>query len=177
MLINCFWVSGRYKEQGYGKALFQECVRDAKGMDGIAVVVAKKKQPFMSEKKFFQKQGFTLADTAEPYFELWYKPLKKSASIPQFKTCAKNGVCDHQQGLSVFYTNGCPFNEYYVNVELKKVAEARGIPLKINKIETLEQAQNHFVPHTLYSVFYNGKFITQHVLNEKFFDKFIPLNN
>ncbi len=172
MLINCFWVSGKYKGNGHGKALLQECEKDAKGMNGVVVVAATKKQPFMSEKKFFQKQGFVLCDKAEPYFELWYKPFKKDAPIPTFKGIAKNATCDIENGLAVYYTNGCPFNEYYV-ADLKKVATKKGYDIKAVKIESREQAQNNFVPHTLYSVFKDGKFVTQHILNEKYFDKFI----
>ena len=150
-------------------------MNDAKNMNGIVVVVGKKKQPFMSEKKFFQKQGFELCDTALPYFELWYKPFKKNAAIPKFKPVAKNAKCDIKEGVAVYYTNACPFTDYYVNNELKQIAKAKGIKLKITKLETKEQAQNHFVPHTIYSVFYNGKFVTQHILNEKYFDKFIRI--
>ena len=174
MLINCFWVSGRFKGQGHGKALFEECVTDAKGMNGLIVVVANKKQPFMSEKKFFIKQGFSLCDTAAPYFELWYKPFKESAPKPKFKDIARHGTCDVQKGLSVYYTNACPFTEYYVNTELARVAAEKGYPLAIKKLETREQAQNHFVPHTIYSLFLDGKFVTQHIINEKYFDRFIP---
>ena len=175
MLINCFWVSGRFKGHGNAKSLLNHCIEDSSQMNGIVVIVAKKKQPFMSEKKFFIKQGFELCDTAEPYFELLYKPFNKNAPKPRIKDCAKNAMCDVENGLSVYYTNGCPFNEYYVNKELKSVADKRGIPITITKLETPEQAQNHFVPHSLYSVFYNGKFVTQHVLNEKYFDKFIQI--
>jgi hypothetical protein len=121
----------------------------------------KKKQPFMSEKKFFQKYGFELCDTALPYFELWYKPFKKNAVVPKFKNCAKLGESDKKEGLSVYYTNACPFTEYYTNTELIAAAKSRGIPLEIHKLETKEQAQNHSVPHTIYSVFYKGKFVTQ----------------
>lgn len=173
MLINCFWVSGRYKGEGHGKALYNYCLEDAKDMNGLVVITGSKKQPFMSEKKFFKKQGFVLADTALPYFELWYKPLKENAPIPKFKEIAKIGKNDIEDGLVVYYTNACPFNEYYVNTSLKTAAEKREVKLTINKLETREQARNHFVPHTIYSVFYNGEFITQHILNEKTFDKFI----
>lgn len=175
MFINCFWVSGKYKGQGHGKALYEYCLKDANDMNGLVVVTGSKKQPFMSEKKFFKKQGFVLADTAWPYFELWYKPLKENAPIPQFKEIAKNGKNDKEDGLVVYYTNACPFNEYYVNTELKNIATKKGVKLTIKKLETREQAQNHFVPHTIYSVFYHGKFVTQHILNEKSFDKFIKL--
>lgn len=173
MLINCFWVSGRFKGQGNGKRLFQECLNDAQGMNGIVAVTAKKKQPFMSDRKFFQRQGFELCDTAKPYFELWHLPLKNGAPKPKFKPRAKEGICDVENGLSVYYTDGCPFNDFYVNSVLANTAKSKDIPLKISKLETRKQAQNHFVPHTLYSVFFNGKFVTQQVLSEKSFEKFI----
>ncbi len=173
MMINCFWVSGQYKGKGNGKLLFEECVRDSNGLDGIAVIVGNKKMPFMSDKKFFKNQGFELCDTAEPYFELWHKKLKPNAETPKFKECAKQAECDNKEGITVYYSNGCPFTEYYVNTELTRVAKNKGEKLKIVKLETKEQAQNHVVPFTNYSVFYNGKFVTQHILNEKYFDKFI----
>ncbi len=174
MLINCFWVSGKYKGQGYGKQLFQACEAEAreKGMDGIVAVVGSKKQPFMSEKKFFKLQGFELCDTAPPYFELWHKSFSEEKPIPKFKACTQKSECDITDGLAVYYTNACPFTEYYVNTELKSVAEKKGIIFTAKKLSR-EEAQNHFVPHTMYSIFYNGKFVTQHILNEKYFDKFL----
>jgi GNAT superfamily N-acetyltransferase len=176
MLINCFWVSGKYKGQGYGSQLYQACEDDARkaGMKGIVVVTSKKKQPFMSDLKFFKRKGFELADEAPPYFQLWYKPLDTKVEAPRFKEVAKSATCDVKKGLAVYYTHGCPFNEYYVNVELKRIANERGIPIQITHLKTAKEARQHFVPHTLYSVFYNGNFVTQHVLNEKQLDRFIP---
>ena len=175
MLINCFWVSGRYAGRGLGKQLYQACVEDAEGMNGLVVVTANKKQPFMSEKKFFHKQGFQLCDRAAPFFELRYKPFREDAEAPKFKDCALHATCDINEGLAVYYSNACPFTEHYANVELAAAAEKRGIPLKIIKLKTRKQAQNHFVPHTIYSLFYNGEFVTQQMLNEKSFDKYIKV--
>ena len=172
MLINCFWVSGKFKGHGHAKRLLNECEIDAQDMNGIVAVVGSKKQPFMSDKKFYQMQGFELCDTAEPYFELWYKPYNNKAPKPQFKTIAKQGTCNIKDGLAVYYTNACPFTEYYTK-ELERIAIEKGHKIKLIKLENKEQAQNHFVPHTIYSVFKDGKFITQHILNEKSFDKFI----
>jgi len=174
MMINCYWVSGKYKGNGHGKTLYQSCEDEAiaKNKHGIVVVVSDKKRPFVSDKEFFKKQGFQLCDTAEPYFELWYKPLQKAAPVPQFKAIAKKGECDIKKGLAVYYTNACPFTEYYV-AELEIIAAKKGFPIKTIHLDTMEKAQNHFVPHTIYSIFQNGKFLTQHILSEKYFDKFI----
>ncbi len=37
LMINCFWVSGKYKGSGHGKALLQHAINDAKrqGRDGL----------------------------------------------------------------------------------------------------------------------------------------------
>ena len=145
---------------------------ESTGMNGVVVVVGDKKKPFMSEKKFFIKQGFELADTAEPYFELWYKPFKKDAPMPKFKAIAKTATCDIKEGLAIYYTNACPFTDYYV-AELAVIAQEKGCKITTIKLDTREKAQNHFVPHTIYSVFQDGKFVTQHIINEKYFAKFI----
>ncbi len=172
MMIQCFWVSGQYKGKGNAKRLLNECLSDAKGMNGVAVVASTKKQPFLSDRKFFQKQGFERCDTAAPYFELWYRPFNERAPVPKFKEIARYAECDVKEGLAVYYSNGCPFTEYYV-AELEVIAAERGFYIQSFKIDTREKAQNHFVPYTNYSVFRDGKFVTQHILNEKYFDRFI----
>ncbi len=173
MMINCFWVSGQFQSNGNGKRLYEECLNDSKDKNGIVVITGNKKLPFLTDKKFFQKQGFELCDTAEPHFELWYKKLKKDAPTPKFKDIAKKGVCDNKDGLTAYYTNGCPFTEYYVNTELVNVAKKKGYKLKVIKIASKVQAQNHFVPFTIFSIFKDGQFVTHQILNEGYFDKFI----
>ena len=126
----------------------------------------------MSEKKFFVKQGFKLGDTAEPYFELWYKAFKKDAPIPRFKEVAKNASSPIQEGIAIYYTAACPFTDYYVK-NLEKQARQKGYKVQSIHLKTRQQAQNHFVPHTIYSVFQDGKFVTQHIINEKHFHKYI----
>lgn len=173
MLINCFWVSGKYKGDGHGKALLADCLKDAEGMKGVAVITTKKKMPFASDKKFFIKNGFQVCDTAEPYFELLHKPFDKNCTPPKFKDCAKEGLCDNRDGITIYYTDACPFNDYYINTELTEMADKYNKKLNIVKISSKEQAQNHFVPYTNYSVFYNGRFVTHQILTKSNFEKFI----
>jgi len=173
IMIDCFWVSGQFKGKGYGKALYDECVADSKDKNGIIAITGNKKLPFLSDKKFFEKQGFELCDTAPPYFELWYKRFKKDAPLPVFNASVKNAVCDIPSGLAVYYTDACPFTDFYVNVELAEAAKEKNIPLLIKKITTMEEAQRHFVPFTIFSLFHNGKFVTQQILSKNSFAKFI----
>ena len=44
--------------------------------------------------------------------------------------------------------------------ELIKTAGNWKLPLKIIKLETVEQAQSSPTPATIFSLFYNGKFVT-----------------
>lgn len=175
-LINCFWVSGKFQGLGWGKKLYQKCYEDSLKKNGIVIISSRKKMPFLSDKKFFEMQGFKLYDTAEPYFELWGLKLSQDAPDPKFKDCCKEATCNSKEGLAVYYTNACPFTEHYVNIELPAIAERRGLKVKITKIETIEQAQNHFVPFTIHSIFLNGKFVTHQILTDKSFDKFVKLD-
>ena len=43
---------------------------------------------------------------------------------------------------------------------MTETAKNRNIPLKIIKLKTMEHAQKSPTPATIFSLFYNGKFIT-----------------
>ena len=51
--IHCLWVSGSFAGKGYGRALLESCIEDARkqGKSGICVISAKKKTPFLSRKE------------------------------------------------------------------------------------------------------------------------------
>lgn len=171
MLINCFWVAGSYKGKGYGKKLLAECLNDSKDMNGVVVVSSDKKRPFLADKKFFTLQGFEVCDKAPPYFELLVKKNKADAPNPKFTDLAKKNTSDNQNGLTIYYTNQCPFTEYYVNEELKSIADFYNIPLKIIRITSQEQAKNIPSAFSIYNLFYNGRFVTHEILTKKRFDK------
>ncbi len=162
LLLNCFWVSGKYKGHGYGKQLLQKALDDAKarGRNGLVTVVGTKKFHFMSDTKWLLRQGFELCESLPNGFSLLVKKIKAEAPDPSFKESVLSGECEDKEGLVAYFTNRCPFSEYHVQTSLKETAEKRSIPLKIIKLETMEQAQNAPTPATIFSLFYNGKFVT-----------------
>lgn len=162
LMINCLWVSGQYKCQGHAKVLLQSAIDDAKaqGKSGLVTVVGTKKFHFMSDTKWLLGQGFKTVEVLTNGFSLLALTLDNAASTPSFKACVKNGECDEKEGLVAYYTNRCPFTDYYVNSSLLVLAQENNIPLKIIKLETMQQAQKAPTPATIFSIFHNGRFLT-----------------
>lgn len=162
LMINCFWVSGQYKGNGHAKALLQSAIDDARaqGNNGLVTVVGTKKFHYMSDTKWLLKHGFYCIESLPNGFSLLVLKLNNDAPNPAFKECVKSGECEPKRGLVIYYTNRCPFTDYYVNGSLWVLAQENNIPLKRIKLETMEQAQTAPTPATIFSAFYNGKFLT-----------------
>ena len=179
LMINCFWVSGQYKGNGHAKALLQSAIEDAKtqGKNGLVTVVGTKKFHFMSDTKWLLSQGFETIEYLPNGFSLLALKFGKNAPIPFFKEIVKTDECEQKEGLVVYYTNRCPFTDYYVNGSLWVLAQENNIPLKVIKLETMEQAQSAPTPATIFSAFYNGKFLTtdMSVCTESKFKKMLGL--
>lgn len=175
LVLGCFWVSGSYKSKGHGKALLESVIADARkqGKTGLAAVVGSKKYHFMSDTKWLLAHGFTERDTTPAGFSLLTLGLDGKSGEACFTTPAKTGTCAETTGLTVYYSNRCPFCEYYVREVLTETATRRGLPLNIHKIDSLEKAQSAPTPATIFSLFKDGKFVTTDlgVCLENRFDK------
>jgi hypothetical protein len=162
LLINCFWVSGQYQGKGFGKELLRLAFDDAKaqGKDGLVTVVGTKKFHFMSDTRWLLKHGFETCETTSSGFSLLVKRINPVAVHPKFSDSVKSGECNYKDGLVVYYSNRCPFTEFHVSTSMRETAQKRNLSLEIIKLDTLEEAQNAPTPATVFSLFYDGKFIT-----------------
>lgn len=131
----------------------------------------------MSDTKWLIKQGFKITQSTKSGFSLITMKLKKDAKDPTFNKTAVTGKCPHKKGITVYYSNRCPFSEYHVKESLVKTAKKRKLPLKIIKIDSMKKAQSAPTPATIFSLFMNGEFITTDisVCMDKRFDKLINL--
>lgn len=170
--INCFWVSGACKGNGYANELLDLCIADARtqGKAGLTVISSPRKMPYLSDPKYLSHKGFQLADTAAPHFTLLYLPFEKDAAVPRFREHAKNPKIE-QSGFVLYYTCGCPFTAKYAPL-IESVAKNKGIPFTSLRIESREAAQNCPAPWTNYALFYDGEYVTHEILSEK---KFLSL--
>jgi ribosomal protein S18 acetylase RimI-like enzyme len=173
MVINCFWVSGQFKGKGDGKKLLQQCLNDAKDMDGVVAISSDKKRPFMSDPKFFESQGFEIIDEAPPFFKLWGLRLNSDARFPTIKKSAKSGTCPDKKGITAYYSNTCPFTDYYTNQALREYAHDKNVPITIKHIKSKRDGHKMPIPWVINSVFYKGELVTLELKPNKHLDKVI----
>lgn len=162
--IYCLWVSGSYKGKGYGKSLLEYCLADAKRQNksGVCIISSNKKQPYLSDKKFMQHYGFEVADSAPGGYELL--ALSFDGSKPVFTESAKRQTIESRD-LTIYYGRQCPFI-YNCVEQVESFCAAKGIPLNLIAVDSLEKAKAVPGIFNNWAVFYKGKFETVLLLNE-----------
>ncbi len=165
LALGCFWVSGSFKGEGYGKALLNHALEDgrAQGRIGLVSVAGRKKMHFQSDGKWLLRQGFHEVDALDNGFCLLARELDGSDTLsepPRFAPSARVGLDAPAEGVSVYYSARCPFTDYYVGTELAETCRKRGLPLTVHKLETIASAQAAPSPATIFSLFLDGRFVT-----------------
>ncbi len=138
-------------------------------MSGICTLVSKKKKPFLGEKKFFEHFGFKVVDSIADY-ELLALPFD-NAETPIFNENARKMEIE-DQNFTIFYTNECPYVEYEVK-ELSDYAKEKKINLNFIKIDSLEKAKNAPCVFNNRANFYQGKFVSNTILNANALEKLL----
>lgn len=173
LYIYCLWVADSYKGKGYGEALLQSCIDDAKaqGKSGICVLSSKKKKPFLSDKKFMLKYGFKVVDSINDEYELL--ALSLDGSQPQFTADARKQTIENKE-LTIYYGVQCPYIPNCIE-QIYNYCENNQVPLRLIEVDTLEKAKQLPCIFNNWAVFYNGKFETVHLLNEGLLKKLLQL--
>ena len=171
LYIYCLWVAGSFKGKGIAKELLEYAINDAKNrkMNGVCVVVSKKKKPFLGEKSFFCHYGFEVVDTINDYELLALK--FNDSNLPVFSESARRMEIDNKD-FTIYYSNECPYVEYEVK-ELSSYAQSKGIKINFIKIDSLEKAKGAPCIFNNWANFYKGKFISNTILNANALEKLL----
>lgn len=169
--IYCLWVSGEYKGKGYGKALMNYCIADAKanGKSGICMLGAMKQKNWLSNQAFAKKFGFEVVDTTYDGYELL--ALSFDRTVPKFSEKAKKQQIENQE-LTIYYSMQCPFILQKIE-EIKLYCEAKGVPASINLVDSLEKAKALPCVFNNWGTFYKGKFETVNLLDVSSVEKIL----
>lgn len=156
MVIHCIWVVGRNKKHGHGFRLLEQCLNDAKGMNGVAVVTSE--EPWLTSKSFFLKHGFRIVQKAPPYFELLVRQFE-DAPLPRFNDGWEKRAKKYGSGLAVVYSDQCPYIDGAIRY-ISAIAKKHEIPLTLEKLDECTHAQFAPGPSGVFSLLYNDEFVT-----------------
>lgn len=161
--VYCLWVSGSCKGKGYGRALMEYCVADARenGKSGICMLGSNKQKAWLSDQTFAKKFGFEVVDTTEQGYELL--ALSFDGTSPRFAQSVENKGIEKQE-LTIYYDMQCPY--IYQNLEtVKKYCDINEIPVSVILVDTLQKAKELPCVFNNWGVFYKGKFQTVNLLD------------
>lgn len=160
--LYCLWVSGSYKGKGYGKALMEYCLADAKekGKSGVCMLGAKKQKAWLTDQSFAKKFGFEVVDTTDNGYELL--ALSFDGTTPKFTQNAKASKIESKK-LTIYYDMQCPY--VCQNIEMiKQYCETHDVPVSLIQMDTLQKAKELPCVFNNWGVFYKGNFETVNLL-------------
>lgn len=171
LYIYCLWVAGKPKGHGYGHALMEYCIEDARaqGKSGVCMLGAAKQKSWLSDQSFAKKFGFETVDATPNGYELL--ALSFDGTVPQFAQSAKKEQIDSPE-LTVYYDMQCPFIPGYIEKIRLHCAE-QGIPVSLIEVDSLEKAKALPCAFNNWAVFWQGRFQTVNLLGPAAIDKLV----
>lgn len=163
LYIYCLWVTGGPRGNGYGRALMEYCLADARahGKSGVCMLGADKQKAWLSDQAFAKKFGFSAVDATQDGYELL--ALSFDGTAPAFASNAKRGEIGSKE-LTVYYDCQCPY--VYQGVEMvRRYCEENGVPVSLIHVDTLQKAKELPCVFNNWGVFYRGKFETVNLLD------------
>lgn len=163
LYLYCLWVTGSYKGKGYGKALMEYCLADAKekGKSGICMLGAKKQKSWLSNQAFAKKFGFEVVDTTDNGYELL--ALSLDGTTPRFAPNVKTPRIESKE-LTIYYDLQCPYIRQNIEM-IKQHCEESNVPVSFIQVDTLQKAKELPCVFNNWGVFYNGNFETVNLLD------------
>lgn len=161
--LYCLWVESGYKGNGYGKALMEYCLADAKeqGKSGVCMLGAKKQKSWLSDQSFAQKFGFEIVDSTDYGYDLL--ALSFDGTTPEFAPGVKSSGIENRE-LTIYYDMQCPYIHQKIEA-VRQYCKERGIPAELIRVDSLEQAKDLPCVFNNWAVFDQGKFVTVNLLD------------
>ena len=163
LYLYCPWVTGGFQGKGYGRALMESCLTDAraKGKSGVCMLGAAKQKAWLSDQGFAGAYGFQPVGAADSGYQLL--ALSFDGTVPRFAPSAKRGTIE-EQDLTIYFSPQCPYISQSLE-KLRQYCEERQVPLVLSPVDTLEKAKALPCPFNNWAVFYRGRFQTVNLLD------------
>jgi ribosomal protein S18 acetylase RimI-like enzyme len=171
-VVQCLWVVGQGKGQGYGTRLLNACVEEARAAGRHGVVMVASSGVWLAKNKLFLRNGFEAVDQAPPSFELLVQRFDE-APLPAFPTDWEERQRSYGPGLTVVHSGQCPYIPDAIRLALE-AAGRRGIPARAVQLASGREVQER--SPSAYGVFglvYEGKLLSYHYVQDKDFGKLL----
>jgi len=166
LLIHCLWNhSKRFQRRGLGSAMVQACVEEAKQEDMNGVVVLTRKGPWLADRRLYEANGFELADTAPPDYELLVRKLKTEAANPAFKGDWERKLARYSRGLTIIRSGQCPYVTKFAAEIVESAEQDYGIKAKVVELKSWKDAQNAPTPYAVFALIYEGRLLADHQIS------------
>ena len=139
LYVYCLWAYGAGKGKGYGRALMEYCLADAraKGKSGVCMLGADKQKAWLSDQRFAMRFGFCPVDRTPDGYTLL--SLSFDGTQPAFTPAARQGTIPEKEP-TVYYDDQCPFTAGRIE-KLRAFCEEAHIPVRLVHVESREQAK------------------------------------
>ena len=156
--VYCLWTEGENRGKGYGKALLESCLEDARaqGKSGVCLLGAAKQKAWLTDQAFFRHFGFETVETTPNGYELL--ALSFDGSKPHFAPQVFQMEIDSPE-LTVYYDDQCPFIHQTLE-KLRRYCAENGEPLNLRHVDSLDMAKKLPCVFNNWAAFYGGKFVT-----------------
>ena len=154
LYVYCLWAYGASKGKGYGRALMEYCLADAReqGKAGVCMLGSKKQKSWLSDQSFAKKFGFEAVDATDDGYELL--ALSFDGTVPTFTPRAKAQRIEHI-------------------ATVQRYCEENGVPLTLIQVDSLQAAKDLPCVFNNWAVFYKGKFETVNLLDTAYLKRIL----
>ncbi len=172
LFIQCIFTGfkNEFKGKGYGSALIDECIKEAKDKKMLGVAVVTSKGSFMVHNEIFFKKGFQIVDSAEPDFDLLVKKFDEKSKNPKFKSNMTASLKKYDQGLTVIRSAQCPYTERNVKAIIESSKNKFKIKTNLINLKDAAAVQNTPCAFGSFCLIYNGEIISHHPISNTRFE-------
>jgi ribosomal protein S18 acetylase RimI-like enzyme len=161
IFIHCIVVYSKSdRNKAHGSMLINEVEKEAKAMKKHGLCVMTSKGTWIANKSIFEKNGFTQVDK-RGRFEFLSKQWHPSADPRLLDWTLQQ---KKYEGWHLLYADQCPWHEKSVEALLNTAMDF-DIDLKVQKIETAQEAKNAPSGYGVFNLLHNGRLLEDHYLS------------
>jgi len=166
LFIHCIWTFSKgAQNRGVASALLRDCVEDARQTGRRGVAALARNGPWLASSAVFLKNGFKVAATAEPDYQLLVRKLEDAAPDPKFTGNWERKLEKYKKGLTIIRSQQCPHIAKFADDISAAAFEEYRLKPRIVELKSHRDAQNAPTPYAVFAIIYDGRLLADHQIS------------